>query len=180
MSALINMNSTGLKMKMNKTTILANLQSGLAQAGAGYSVPAKTLARWCRLGMFGAGLLLGGVAAANTLEVHLAGVTGGKGQVRIAVCDQAHFLKQCLHHASAPAQTGANVVRIDGIPAGKWAVLAYQDENQNSELDRNFVGIPSENYGFSRDAASRFGPPGFDDAAIDVQEAVTVLRITLH
>ena len=56
----------------------------------------------------------------------------------------------------------------------------HQDENGNTQLDRNFLGIPTENYGFSRDAAGRFGPPGFDEAAIEVREGTTVAPIKLH
>ena len=73
----------------------------------------------------------------------------------------------------------APVVSLKEVPAGTWAVLAYQDENENGELDRNFIGIPKENYGFSRDAASRFGPPDFDDAAIEVREGTTAAPVML-
>ena len=40
------------------------------------------------------------------------------------------------------------------------------DENSNSKMDFNFLGMPLEGYGFSRDAPVTFGPPSFDDAAI--------------
>ena len=106
-----------------------------------------------------------------TVEVRVSGVTGAGGKVHVAVCDRERFLKQCLHTASAPAQPGETTVVVKGVPGGTWAVLAYQDENSNGELDRNLIGIPSENYGFSRDARGRFGPPGFEDAAIAVQES---------
>jgi uncharacterized protein (DUF2141 family) len=33
-----------------------------------------------------------------------------------------------------------------------------------------FLGIPKEPYGFSRDARGKFGPPGFEDAAIEVRD----------
>lgn len=119
-------------------------------------------------------------ASAATVEVRVAGVAGGKGKVNVAVCDRERFLKQCAYSASVPAVAGETVVAFRDIPPGTWAVLAYQDENGNSQLDRNFLGIPTENYGFSRDAAGRFGPPGFDDAAIDVREGTTVAPIKLH
>ena len=79
--------------------------------------------------------------------------------------------------------TARRVVTHAGVPPGSWAVLAYQDENANGELDRNLIGIPSENYGFSRDARGRFGPPSFDDAAIDVKDdaaAATVATVRLR
>jgi uncharacterized protein (DUF2141 family) len=80
-----------------------------------------------------------------------------------------------------PAREGENVIAVPGVPKGTWAVLVYQDENGNGELDRNFIGIPKENYGFSRDAASKFGPPGFDEAAIEVgDEASVVAKVKLH
>lgn len=119
-------------------------------------------------------------ASAATVEVRVTNVTGGKGKVNVAVCDRERFLKQCAYSASVPARDGETVVILKDIPPGTWAVLAYQDENENMELDRNFIGIPKENYGFSRDAASRFGPPGFEDAAIAVREGTTVAPIRLH
>jgi len=119
-------------------------------------------------------------ALAATVEVRVANVAAGKGKVNVAVCDRERFLKQCAYSASVPARGGETVIALRDIPPGTWAVLAYQDENENNELDRNFIGIPKENYGFSRDAAGRFGPPGFDDAAIDVREGTTVAPIHLH
>jgi uncharacterized protein (DUF2141 family) len=125
-------------------------------------------------------LLLGAASAsAGTVEVRIAGVTP-KGTVKVAVCDKERFLKQCAYSASAPAQAGETLVLVKGIPAGTWAVLAYQDENGNGELDRNLIGIPKEPYGFSRDARSKFGPPGFEDAAIEVGEALATTNVRLR
>jgi uncharacterized protein (DUF2141 family) len=120
-------------------------------------------------------------AQAATVDVHVSNVAGGKGSIRVAVCDRERFLKQCAYTASMPAREGENVIAVPGVPKGTWAVLVYQDENGNGELDRNFIGIPKENYGFSRDAASKFGPPGFDEAAIQVgDEATVVANVKLH
>jgi uncharacterized protein (DUF2141 family) len=137
----------------------------------------KTLLRPALSAGLGCALLLPAIATAATLEVHVTGVLA-QGKVNIAVCDRERFLKQCAHSASVPAQVGETIVRMTGVPAGTWAVLAYQDENGNGELDRNLLGIPSENYGFSRDARGRFGPPGFEDAAIEVRDAAGVATVT--
>jgi uncharacterized protein (DUF2141 family) len=129
--------------------------------------------------LLAAGAATSAVAAA-TVEVHVTAVTGGKGSVKVAVCDREHFLKQCAYTASSPARDGENVILVPNVPKGTWAVLVYQDENGNGELDRNLLGIPKENYGFSRDAASKFGPPGFEDAAIEVGDEPAVAKIRLH
>ena len=120
-----------------------------------------------------------GAASGATVEVRVSGVVGNKGKVNVAVCDRERFLKQCSHSGSAPAKAAETVVTLKDVPPGTWAVLAYQDENENNELDRNFIGIPSENYGFSRDARGKFGPPGFEDAAIEVRGEVTVAPVKL-
>lgn len=127
----------------------------------------------------GAALLCALNASAATVEVRVSGVHA-KGNVKVAVCDKERFLKQCAYTASAPAREGETTVVVKDVPAGTWAVLAYQDENGNNELDRNFIGMPKEPYGFSRDARGKFGPPGFEDAAIAVGEAQATATVRLH
>jgi len=118
-------------------------------------------------------------AGAATVEARVTGVAAGKGKVNVAVCDKERFLKQCSYSGSAPARGAETVVTVKDVPPGSWAVLAYQDENENNELDRSFIGIPKENYGFSRDARGKFGPPSFEDAAIEVKDGTTVAPVKL-
>ena len=120
------------------------------------------------------------IVRAATIDVRVTGTAGGKGNVNVAVCDRERFLKQCAYTGSVPARDGETVVTIKNVPAGTWAVLAYQDENANGELDRNLIGIPSENYGFSRDARGRFGPPSFEDAAMPVRDEAATATVRLH
>lgn len=119
-------------------------------------------------------------ASAATIEVRVTGVVAGKGKVAVAVCDKDTFLKDCKYSAKAPAKDGENVITVKDVPAGTWAVLSYQDENDNGELDRNIVGIPKENYGFSRDARGRFGPPSFEDAAFAVSGDTATAAVKLR
>lgn len=116
-------------------------------------------------------------ASAATVEVHVSGVSAGKGKVSVAVCDREHYLKDCTYHATAPAQAGDNVVKVANVPAGTWAVLVFQDKNENGKLDQTLFGIPLEDYGFSRDARGHFGAPSFEDAAIEVRDDPTVARV---
>jgi uncharacterized protein (DUF2141 family) len=141
-----------------------------------------SMTRSFRTILFAAPLALTLSAHAATVEVHLSGVDAGKGKVSVAVCDQAHFLKQCIYTASVPAKSSELTVPVTGVPAGTWAVMAYQDVNENGELDRYFFGLPKENYGFSRDARGKFGPPSFDDASIAVKDdgGPTVAAVRLH
>ena len=51
-----------------------------------------------------------------------------------------------------------------GQPMTYW--FGVMDEIKDRKYPEQMAYL-QENYGFSRDARGRFGPPGFDDAAID-------------
>jgi len=126
-----------------------------------------------------AAFCVAGSASAASIEVRVQGVTA-KGKVLVAVCDKTTFLKDCAYSGSAPAKAGETIVTVDGVPTGSWAVLSYQDENDNGKLDRNVLGIPKEPYAFSRDARGRFGPPSFEDAAFELRDEKAVTTIKLR
>jgi uncharacterized protein (DUF2141 family) len=100
-----------------------------------------------------------------------------KGDVMGAVYGNAGiWLREPTQGARQPGAAKAVLV-YRNLPAGPYAVTAFQDQNGNGKLDRNLMGIPTEPYGFSRDAASPMGPPSFPDAVIDLQADTT---ITIH
>jgi uncharacterized protein (DUF2141 family) len=51
------------------------------------------------------------------------------------------------------------------------------DENENSKMDFNFLGMPLEGYGFSNDASGTFGPPSFEDAAFRLKARPSAVSI---
>ena len=68
---------------------------------------------------------------------------------------------------------------MNSLPAGRYAVKAFHDENDNGELDTNLVGIPSEGYGFANDPSTTFGPPDFEEAAVTVGETSAIAVLTM-
>ena len=121
----------------------------------------------------------GGHAA--RLDVELTGVENGRGLVRVAICTPETFTtKHCPFSGAAPARPGSVVVSVDGIPPGRYAVQAYHDEDGNGRLRRGLFGVPSEAIGFSRDARVTLSAPPFEDAAIEVAEPATAIRLRLH
>lgn len=120
-------------------------------------------------------------AAPGVVEVTVTGVRNAAGHVLVAVCDQASFLAPtCPYRGRAPARPGAVLVRVTGVPAGTYAVQAFHDENDNGKLDRNFLGMPREGMGFSRDAPMRFGPPDFAAAAVTLTAEGGALSFALR
>jgi uncharacterized protein (DUF2141 family) len=46
----------------------------------------------------------------------------------------------------------------DSLKDGKYAISVYHDINCNDKLDKNWIGIPSEKYGFSNNPKVRKTP----------------------
>ncbi len=71
-------------------------------------------------------------------------------------------------------------VGFERLPPGVYAIAVLHDENANNKMDFSWLGMPQEGYGFSRDAAVRFGPPSFDEAAITLERAQSEARIEVR
>jgi len=69
---------------------------------------------------------------------------------------------------------------FEDIPPGTYAIAVIHDENMNGKLDTNFFGIPTEGYGFSRDATAVFGAPSFSAARFAYDGDNVELTISLH
>ncbi len=64
---------------------------------------------------------------------------------------------------------GRDIYHIGNIPSGEYALLVYFDENNNGQIDRNFIGIPVEPLGFSNNYQPK-GPPSYSRAAFVLSE----------
>jgi uncharacterized protein (DUF2141 family) len=114
--------------------------------------------------------LLPVIAQAADLIITVKGVRSSDGAVFVAVYDsESSFMKPPLAKAARKldAKKGELKIVIPGLPAGKYAVASYHDENNNGKLDTNALGMPEEGYGFSNDARGTLGPPRFTEAAFD-------------
>ncbi|RPE08318.1 DUF2141 domain-containing protein [Chitinophaga lutea] len=71
------------------------------------------------------------------------------------------------------------LVEFDRIPAGKYAISVFLDENGNGELDTNLVGIPREKYGFSNNVLPAMRAATYEEAVFEVKDAPGNLSIKL-
>jgi uncharacterized protein (DUF2141 family) len=87
--------------------------------------------------------------------------------------DTNNFIKK----ASVPVVNNTAECKIEGVPFGTYAIKFYHDKNNNKILDKDFIGIPKEEYGFSNNAEAIFGPPEFDEAKFIVNKKEIVLDL---
>ena len=110
------------------------------------------------------------------LIVEVDGFASNQGACRVAVyLGKAHFndlnyavAKESIAVRDSKAEVHLELEYPDSKDPISIAVCAYHDENDNSRLDKNSFGIPIERYGFSSNPKRGFGPPKFNEAAIDL------------
>src|SRR3954471_8775024 len=126
-------------------------------------------------------LAAGGADTRGVLTIDVGNVRIAKGVVHVDVCPEAKFLKDdCPWSANARAKVGETRVMVANLPAGRYAVQAFLDENSNGEVDRGWFGIPKEGVGFSNDAKIRFSPPKFADAVFAFDGNARTIRFNLR
>jgi uncharacterized protein (DUF2141 family) len=66
------------------------------------------------------------------------------------------------------------------IPAGTYALAVVHDENMDGKLGTNWLGGPTEGYGFSNDAKALLGAPSFHAASFLYDGRNLNQTISLH
>jgi uncharacterized protein (DUF2141 family) len=65
------------------------------------------------------------------------------------------------------------------LPKGVYLISILLDKNLNNILDKNFIGMPIEQYGFSSKKQIRFRKPKFDEGSIEFSKN-SILNINLQ
>lgn len=113
------------------------------------------------------------------LTVIVRGVRSARGHVRVELCRAETFLgRHCDVIVEAPAKPGEVTLTVPDLPAGRYAIQAYHDANDDHTVDRNLIGLPVEEFGFSRSPPLGLHGPSFSRAAFvhdgEGPQAVTV------
>jgi uncharacterized protein (DUF2141 family) len=116
-----------------------------------------------------------------TLMIHIQNVSPKGGTLRLGLYDEAHYPDDDstpVASADVKAELGDNVITLNNVPPGVYAIEAYQDINSNNKMDTSWFGLPLEPFGFSRDAQPRLSKPRFSAVKFEVTPGVNMQ--TLH
>lgn len=121
-----------------------------------------------------------------TLRIHVDGFRNTKGNLGTIIFKSPdgwpESLEKSFRHGPAPIdkQTRTAIAVWPNLPPGDYGVAAIHDENSNHKLDRNFIGIPKEGFGFANNPHVTFAPPNFRQALVQVSCPVTDVIIHLQ
>lgn len=112
------------------------------------------------------------------LSVEVQGVRSNTGNLLFLLFDKKKGFpnenKHALQVLTVPAKSPTALAVFKGLGSGTYAVCVIHDENSDGELDTNFLGIPREGVGVSKDAKGSFGPPSYEDAALEVSKSEAI------
>lgn len=121
-------------------------------------------------------------APCNGIHVHVLNIRNSKGTVACALFESpegfpAEFLRYATNIMVIKVRASQARCDFEDIPPGKYALAVIHDENMNGKLDTGFLGVPTEGYGFSNDAAGR---PSFSAASFIYDGRNLEMTISLH
>lgn len=63
------------------------------------------------------------------------------------------------------------------IEPGVYGITLLDDENGNGKMDKNFIGMPKEGFGFSNFYMERWKRPTFDDFKVNLTAAENTVEV---
>ena len=60
------------------------------------------------------------------------------------------------------------------LKKGVYAISLFVDSNNNKIIDKNLLGIPTEQYGFSNNASGFLGSPSYKDASFNLVDDLDI------
>ena len=115
------------------------------------------------------------VPQTGKLNLTVENILKPKGNIMIAVFEGAdNFLKDdkaVVSKIGLVEKTGSFDVIFPNLPFGEYSIAVYHDVNGNQKLDTNLFGVPTEPYGFSNNARSKWGAPKYDVARFQLNDS---------
>lgn len=108
----------------------------------------------------------------SDVQVTVTGLRSHDGVVLACMTSDPQRFPKCrgadaAHSKSVPASDHVTLT-FRNVQPGTYAIALLHDENGNGKADRALMMMPTEGFGFSRDAKVKMGPPHFKDAAFEV------------
>ena len=118
---------------------------------------------------------------AGELTVKITDIRANKGSLLVSVVksEAGWDNKEKPVATEKLAATGKEVELRFSLPAGTYAVQVLHDENDNGQIDSNFMGIPVEGYGFSNNPQV-MRRAYFSESRFDLGDAPSSVTIRLR
>jgi len=114
-----------------------------------------------------------GALGSFTLTVEIEGLRNSSGNIDMLVFDQSQGwpdeIPYSIRKFEVPAVEGNMVLKVPNLPAGEYAVIVVHDENLNRRIDKDWRGVPIEQWGMSNNPRVYMSTPAYHRAKFRMQ-----------
>ena len=117
--------------------------------------------------LFVAALSLIGAANAQKLEVNITDIKNNKGQFVIKVYDTSEARNKeapvlLKEFSKTDVKDGILSLKLD-LKYGTYGLSLLDDENADGEMEKSFIGMPKEGFGYSDFYLTKLNKPAWED-----------------
>lgn len=120
------------------------------------------------------------MAQTAELTINISGIKEQKGSIQLGLYDNdENFPKENLEFITVRFDADSAMVTyvIPDLPHGDYAIAFYHDINDNGKINKNWLGIPTEPYGFSNNVRVRFSAPSFEKTKFSLVKDMEIFMI---
>jgi len=122
--------------------------------------------------------------AQGKIAVSITNLVNSKGVCKTCLYDNASSFAgngPAIKCVDVPIKIKTANISFESVPEGNYAIAIFHDENRNNKMDKNFLGVPKEGYGASKNKLPFASAPAFKDNQFTLKEKETIhLKIRLR
>src|SRR6476661_1355727 len=126
-------------------------------------------------------MISGCLHAQSKIIAHISNIRNDNGVCQVCLFNNASAFSgdsgAPVKCEQTPVKNGMSEALFENVPPGAYAVMVFHDANNNKKLDKNFLGIPKEGYGASKNKLPFASAPNFNDNKFIVTNNVPISLI---
>ena len=133
--------------------------------------------------VFGALLLTSFTQNTCDLTVNITGLRNSDGHFMVSLWDKStgfpddHFTKELVYK---DVKSPSFSFSLKGLPYGDYALAALHDENEDGEMEYNWVGMPKEGFAFSRNYNVTIRAPKWEESVIKLNSPKKTIEMKMQ
>ena len=107
------------------------------------------------------------------LTIHVTNIDEVEGQILVAIFDKPDGFpdrKYMYDYIIHPVTANEHVLVFEDLPLGYYAISMLHDANMDMQPNFNFIGFPTEGFGFSNNVRPVFKAPSFEKTKFEIIE----------
>ena len=121
--------------------------------------------------------------ANGRLRVEVEGLRSDRGHLLAALYDRPQGFPRegkPAHQTKVAIRGGRATAEFDDLPAGTYAIAVLHDENDDGQMNNNWMKLPKEGFGMSNFETLKMSAPSFEDSKIEFTGGEQSVAVKIH